>query len=224
MEMPKRLSKIGALEHTDHYHLPVDATCYFWGEYTPPKYVNGKPWDYSATNQLIYNFKKKKGQPGRQFKDKAIVQVANAFSTLWQWDKLLKFRPVLIPIPPSKARNDPMYDDRMSDMLNRLATLSKHELDIRDCLSFDGSCSASHESNERPSPERLFQALSFDENVGRPKEKPGLILLFDDMLTSGAHYVAATRRLALHFPNVKVAGQFIARRRIPDAADEFETL
>jgi len=62
MMMPPRLTVIGDLERPDHRYLPPDAQ-YFWGEYTPYEHTQGKRWDYSPTNRLIANFKKKPRPP-----------------------------------------------------------------------------------------------------------------------------------------------------------------
>ena len=59
MKMPPRLTVVGDLERPDHSHLPAEAVCYCWGEYTPSKHIDGPAWNYSATNQLVSNFKKK---------------------------------------------------------------------------------------------------------------------------------------------------------------------
>lgn len=220
MTMPPRLTIVGDLERPDHYHLPTDATCYFWGEYTPYEHTQGKKWDYSPTNRLIANFKKKMDRRGRsewQYKVLAIAQVARKFAASWKWDELhAQHRVALIPIPPSKARNDPMYDPRMMDMLTQLAGYAAQPLDIRDCLSFSGAHAASHETQDRPSPDDLYAALALDPATGRLGQSPGAIFLFDDMLTSGAHYQAVTRKLAEVFPNVPVVGNFIARRILPN--------
>jgi predicted amidophosphoribosyltransferase len=47
--------------------------------------------------------------------------------------------------------------------------------------------------------------------------------LFDDVLTTGAHFRAASAALQQSFPGVKIIGLFIARR-VPEAVDfdEFE--
>jgi len=43
-----------------------------------------------------------------------------------------------------------------------------------------------------------------------------MIFLFDDLLTTGAHYIATTRKLRDIFPGVRIVGNFIARRCIPN--------
>jgi predicted amidophosphoribosyltransferase len=47
---------------------------------------------------------------------------------------------------------------------------------------------------------------------------PQAIGLFDDVLTTGAHFRAASNILQKAFPGVRVIGVFIARR-VPEAAD-----
>lgn len=220
MTMPERLTIVGDLERPDHYHLPADACCYFWGEYTRHADTGGRRWDYSPTNQLIANFKKRPNRQGCSdwhHKGRAINMVATCFSQSWQWGVLHeKYHPALIPMPPSKPRTDPLFDDRMSKVLTEMATQTGLPLDIRDCLTFSGRYAASHESEERPSPDELYADIAFDEIAGRRNDRPGVIYLFDDMLTTGAHYVAATRKLADVFPGVPIVGNFIARRRIPN--------
>lgn len=218
--MPTRITVVGDLERGDHFHLTQDATCYFWGEYTPAKHLAGPPWEYSETNHLILNFKKKldrKGHADWRYKIEAINKAATGFARLWKWNVLHEqHRVALIPIPPSKARTDPMFDPRMLDMLTAVASQAGLPLDIRDCLSFSGAYAASHDTDDRPSPDQLFSELTFDPVNGKSDSQPGLIFLFDDLLTTGAHYVAVSRKLNEHFPGVKVVGNFIARRCFPN--------
>ncbi|MCY1199109.1 hypothetical protein D9M72_105040 [compost metagenome] len=228
MTMPPRLAVVGDLERPDHFHLPKDATCYFWGEYTPYEHTNGKKWNFSPTNQLVSNFKKKldrRGQFDWKYKRVAINEVAVGFSQFWKWGNLHEqHRVALIPIPPSKARGDPMFDPRMLEMLTAVAGRAQVNLDIRDCLTFSGAYAASHETDDRPTPDELYNELSFDNAAGKAGDPPGLIFLFDDMLTTGAHYVATTRKLAQIFPGVQIVGNFIARRIVPNPFAEFDDI
>jgi hypothetical protein len=137
-------------------------------------------------------------------------------------------RVMLVPIPPSKARGNPVYDPRMNEILLAIGRNLGVQLDIRDCLSFSGQYGASHETDDRPTPDQLHEDLTFDPVVGRLAEQPGLIFVFDDMLTSGAHYLAATHRLSEHFPGVQVVGNFVAHRILPNPfanlVDEFDVV
>jgi hypothetical protein len=227
MTLPPRLTVVGELERPDHSLLPEGATCYFWGEYTP-----SKSWDYSPTNQLIGNLKKsmeRAGRPEWRYKHEAIQRVGYAFSRMWRWQTLLEqHRVALIPIPPSKARTDPLFDPRMVQILRAIEQCLSTGLDIRDCLSFSGANMPSHLSADRPTPDQLYADLTFDPIAGRVQEQPSVILIFDDMLTSGAHYRAVTRRLAEHFPAAHMIGNFVARRRpqnpFADIINDFDDL
>lgn len=218
--MPPRLTEVGARERPDHYYLPEEARCFFWGEYTPYEHTDGKKWDFSATNQLLSNFKKKmerRAQADWKYKVAATQRIAEAFSAFWKWADLhAQHQVALVPVPPSKARESAGYDPRMMEVLQGIATSTRLPLDIRDCLSFSGRYAASHESTDRPSPEDLFRELRFDAAVGQPQRQPRVIFLFDDMLTTGAHYVAVSRVLARQFPGVEIIGNFVARRAVPD--------
>lgn len=219
MTMPPRLSVIGDLERPDHCHLTSTHRCYFWGEYTSHEHTNGQRWRYSPTNQLIGNFKKKMdriGQTDWHYKLEAIDRIAHAFSGMWRWHDLQARRPALIPMPPSRARTDPLYDPRMLDVLSLIAHNVKLPLDIRDCLGFDGSIEASHEADYRPSPGDLYECLSIDTVASRSDCPPGIIFLFDDVLTTGGHFVAAAKRLTEAFPGIEIIGNFVARRRFPN--------
>jgi predicted amidophosphoribosyltransferase len=200
--------------------------CFFWGEYTPYEHTNGKKWNFSDTNQLISNLKKKmdrNGTPEWRHKQKAIQQVATQFAASINWRGLHNDDKVaVIPIPPSKARTDAMFDPRMLQIAQSIAALTGLPLDIRDCLSFSGAYAASHETDDRPSPDDLYGELTFNSAVGKPAHRPGKIVLLDDMLTTGAHYVATTRKLAEVFPNVEAIGAFVARRIVPNPFADFD--
>lgn len=216
MRMPERLTLVGDLERPDHYHLPADAACLFWGEYTPYEHTGGKKWNYSATNRLMSNFKMRMdrvGQTGWHYKAEAIQTVVRALANMWLWaDVMRQHQLAVVPVPPSKARTDPMYDPRMLQVLQGIAQQSGLPLDIRDCLSFSGANVASHVAGSRPTPDQLYQDLTIDPVAANAANQPDVIVILDDMLTTGAHYAAVARKLREHFPNAHMIGMFVARR------------
>lgn len=226
--MPSRLGEIGEQQRADHYHLPADAVCYHWGEYTPYEHTNGKLWNYSPTNRLIANFKKspdRRGTSEWQYKEQAIERVATAFSRLVNWHNATKASgTAIVPIPPSKSRGHPLFDDRMMRMLARVEQLTRLPLDVRDCLSFSGANAASHQESNRPTPDALYNDLQIDDATGGLAEPPTRILVFDDVLTSAAHFVATSRKLNDAFPQAKIIGFFIARRVLPNPFEDFDAL
>lgn len=207
---PQRLTQVDDLIRPDHYHLTADDTCYFLGEYTARA-----DYSVSATNSLIFNFKKsltKRGEYQWRYKEQAIRQSAEAFRRAINdaWFNSA----TLIPIPPSKSRTDPLYDDRLTRMLRAIRT--QPPLDIRELIVQKASTDAVHHSDTRLRPEALEALYEIDQKLTAPT--PNVIGLFDDVLTTGAHFKAAQSILQKTFPGVRVIGLLIARR-VPETID-----
>jgi predicted amidophosphoribosyltransferase len=120
----------------------------------------------------------------------------------------------LIPMPPSKAQDDPLYDDRLTRMLT--AIRPQPPLDIREIIVQKTSTGAAHHSDARPRPETLEALYTLNPRWLVPT--PTVIGLFDDVLTTGAHFKAAQSLLNKAFPGVRIIGLFIARR-VPGTMD-----
>ena len=113
---PQRLTKIDDLIRPDHSYLTDADSCYFLGEYTARK-----GYAFSPGNNLVLNFKKSvatRGTAQWQHKERAIQEIAAAFRSALP-EKFLSTA-TLVPIPPSKAKTDPLYDDRMTRMLRAI--------------------------------------------------------------------------------------------------------
>jgi predicted amidophosphoribosyltransferase len=207
---PQRLTKIDDLIRPDHYYLTPDDDCYFLGEYTARK-----GYAFSATNQLVLNFKKSlktRGAPQWRHKDRAIEEAASAFraSINAKWLNTA----TLVPVPPSKAKADPLYDNRLVRMLQ--AIRRQPSLDVRELIVQRANMEAAHDQLTRPKPDEIEANYEIDANLCNPA--PQIIGLFDDVLTTGAHFRAAANVLRGAFPDVRIIGVFIARR-VPEASD-----
>ncbi|WP_223272299.1 hypothetical protein [Sulfurirhabdus autotrophica] len=212
--MARRILKIDALVLPDHYYLDEQDICYYAGEYTA-----GEGHAYSETNQLIHNFKKtvdKRGTAQWQYKERAIQRAANIFRAAIKSDMPITF----VPIPPSKARNDPMYDDRMVRLLQAIC-MGRYS-DIRELVVQAQSLEAAHLSSTRPTPDELVTNYLVDDRLVEPP--PTTIFVVDDVLTTGCHFKAVKRVLAERFPAADIIGLFIARR-VPKSVDlDFDIL
>lgn len=156
---------------------PIRDQCYFLREYT-----SGRGYAHSETNRLIHNLKKppdRRGRPEWRYKELAIQQVAREFRDNLDLARLQ--RVTLVPMPPSKARGDPLYDDRMLRVLRAMDVEAQ-----------------------------LVAKLRIDGTLVIPP--PESIAVVDDVLTTGAHFVAAKTLLAAQFPRAAVRGLFAARR------------
>lgn len=217
--MRQRLQLIGGVERHQHFYLRPEHKCYFWGEYTPWEYTKGLKWEYSETNRLIADFKApafQRGDPDWVRKHEAIERISSAFSGFWKWSALAE-RCMLIPIPPSRARLDPLFDDRMTQVLRRISSLAGAPLDVREAIVSDGLAPTSHTATKRPKLDDLLKSLALSS---LPAAAPKYIYLFDDVLTTGAHFVACSLLLKEAFPNAAIVGNFVARCARPDPGSE----
>lgn len=185
-------------------HLTAADQCYFLREYTA-----GRGYAGSETNHLILNLKKppdRRGKPEWRYKERAIEQVAREFRASVNLSALR--RVTLVPMPPSKAKSDPLYDDRMLQVLRAVDV--EGQLDIRELLLCALSMPAAHLTAQRPTIAQLIANFVVDNTLAEPA--PTTIALVDDVLTTGAHFVAAKTALAARFAGVPIRGLFVARR------------
>ena len=205
-----RFTLVDDLTRPDHPYLTVSDRCYFLGEYTARQ-----GYSYSATNSLILNIKKsveRRNRPDWRYKERAIRQTAEAFRRNLNPEALDRL--TFVPVPPSKARDDPLHDDRLTRMLRAIP--SEPPLDVRELIVQIRSTEAAHGLDVRPGPQEIASLYRIDDNESDPT--PQRIAVVDDMLTTGAHYRAAHSVLSARFPAARVIGLFIARR-VPDSAD-----
>lgn len=207
---PVNLTAIDQLTRPDHSYLTEQDRCYFLGEYTARK-----GFAYSDTNSLILNLKKpmdRQGRPEWVHKGRAILRAAKALRNAINNDWLESA--TFVPIPPSKAKGDPMHDDRMTKIIERIIT--SDPVDCREVIVQAESTDAAHESDHRPGPAEIAALYSIDEDLAEPP--PAKIVILDDVLTTGSHFKAAQSVLAARFPEIPIVGCFVARR-VPEAID-----
>ncbi|MBI3137854.1 MAG: hypothetical protein HYZ15_04645 [Sphingobacteriales bacterium] len=203
-----RLLKIDELVIAEHYHLNVGDECYYFMEYE-----SRAGYSASEANNLISNFKKSmsfKGHASWKYKTRAIVTIANIFQ-----ESLADFidfeETTLVPIPPSKNKSNADHDDRMLKTLNQFNIHLNG--DVRELILMREDMQAAHESQNRPSPQELKENMIINEEASA--DLGDTVILFDDVLTTGAHFIACKNLIQERFPEKKVIGIFVARRKIP---------
>lgn len=199
-----KLRTVGDIERPDHYYLNPGDECAFFGEYTARK-----GWRHSTTNGIITNLKKsveKRGTAEWQYKERAIAQVAALIRANLAADVLPNI--TIVPAPPSRAPTDPLYDDRVE----RIARCIGAGIDVRCLLSTAQSRDAAHLSDDRPGPDALEQGLLWNQQEANRRAVGNIIIVLDDVLVTGATFVACSRVLKRAYPAVSVYGLFVARR------------
>lgn len=202
-----QLSEIDDSNRDDHSRLTSADECYYFLEYT-----SGRDYSFSKANQIIANLKKKpsrRGLPEYQYKLQVIRQASATFKGALNPTWLE--RATLVPVPGSKARDHPEYDDRME----RVCTGIQQGLDVRNLVIQTETIIAAHEAGEgqRPSVQDLLGIYEIDEGLSDPA--PTSIAIFDDVLTAGTHFRAMQMVLQQRFPDADICGMFIARRVFP---------
>src|SRR5579872_4970093 len=111
-----------------HSALSSTDECYFLWEYMA---YGG--YDYGIGNELIKNIKKpidRKGTPEWKWKEFAIREIAVELAAALP--AVIDFAATtLIPIPPSKCRSNPLYDDRLLRILRLACPV---DADIRELI------------------------------------------------------------------------------------------
>jgi hypothetical protein len=202
--MALRLQKIDDTNRRDHYYLAEEDECYYLYEYTA-----GAGWQGGATNQLIHNLQKKKGDGGYHYKAPAIAQCATDLSRAINAKWLAGA--TLVPVPPSKNKGDPLFDDRMVQVCR--AIRSPGPSDVREMVEQINSTDT-FKGGHRQSPDELqdnYRIVANELALAHPT-----IGVVDDVLTTGSHFKAVKTKILAERPDAKVVGFFVARRAIPN--------
>jgi len=113
-----------------------------------------------------------------------------------------------------------MYDDRLLRIVNVMTT--GLDSDVRELVIQTRDMPAAHEvpkGTPRLRPTDWYDAYTIDERLAEPT--PRNILVVDDVLTAGAHFVGIKRRLRERFPTMgSIIGCFYARRAVQPPTDD----
>ena len=137
-----------------------------------------------------------------RYKEQAIQRAASAFRRALGTDPLSSL--VFVPIP--------LYDDRVTRMLRAIGP--DGTVDVRELIIQTKSTDAVHSRQTRPTPPQIQDQYRIDEAL--TISEPAFIAIVDDVLTTGAHFRAASAVLTARFPAVRIVGLFIPRR-VPGA-------
>jgi hypothetical protein len=186
---------------------PADSCFYVW-EYMSHLWESGKPRpDYTQypANNLISNLQiPVSSQPNRIYwKNKAVQYAARAISTLLP-ESWRRANATFVPVPPSKLESDPEYDPRLLDILRAVRPKLP---DIRSLVTLNSEGFDSKQKGVRPADRAQHYCINDDG----PGSEPKVLVLFDDILTTGCHFKAMEMVLGERFPDTTIFGLFLAR-------------
>lgn len=191
----------------EHSHLRTTDECYYMYDYFPRQ-----PYDFSPGNSLICNLKKsvgKKDEPVYRHKISAISDAIMLMKrhTFPYLNYAHKSPFTIVPIPPSKTLHHPLHDDRMWQIAQN--SVAGYEHNAVPLLTLTQDRSPSHENGQRPKPKALKQLLTLETGLF-PELHPTLVLI-DDVITNGTHFVACKDLILEALPEKTIIGVFLAR-------------
>lgn len=206
---PKRFTKIDPLLRPDHSFLRETDSCYFLGEYTARK-----GYSFSPTNNLIINIKKpmtKRDSPEWRHKARNIDIASRALNEAMSEADLDQY--TFVPAPSSKSKSDSEYDDRLIKILTK--AFAGRNVDIREAITTKESRDSFHNDAVRD-PLALRESWALDESLLSDMREN--ILVFDDVITTGCHFRAASDLISSIGFASPIHGIFLARR-VPQTMD-----
>jgi hypothetical protein len=200
------LTKVDELLREDHFYLDADDHCYCLREYTA-----GAGFGHSSTNDLIFNLKKpmdRRDRPEWRYKSWAIEKCADELIAAIRANKWVLDGALLVPAPPSKTKVHPLHDDRILQVTRRIG--SALSLEVAELLENRMDREPQHASKTKRNIQAQIENLRF--NGAALATPPAGIILVDDVLTTGATFVACKDVLQRSMDGVRVLGLFVARR------------
>lgn len=204
------LVKLAAEDMHVHSYLDSSDVIFYFEEFTSEGGFVGKG------NSIIKNVRKsidKKGTDEWHHKERAIVAVAHSIATEMNNNKV-QGKVCWIPIPPSKIRTDPLFDDRTYRMLAfaiAASTTRKHF--VHDVLYQKSNRESFSSTVDKRIVSELASNYLMNDMPNYLPEKD-TIIIFDDLLTTGCHFKAVEQVVLSRYPNANVIGVFVARRVI----------
>lgn len=223
-KIPRDLFIVDEAVRDEYRYIEDGDSCfYIWERMSQLWKPGSERPDYTQypVNGLISNLQilpsLRSTQPRRYYwKERAIAYAASALAALIPevWREGATF----VPIPPSKPTNDPEYDDRLLVVLKAVRPKLR---DIRPLIVLDEDCG--FDSRQKGlSPAEREEHYSIDEDYVAPE--PDVVILFDDVLTTGSHYKAIESVVRDRFPQLTVLGLFLARAVRPPEDEDFLSL
>lgn len=190
--------------------LADDDVCYYYLVRT------SEGFRASKANSRIANFKKSPKYAGDptvwRYKEREILNFADDVCGFLQNPRIAEAiaayeHPVIVPMPTSVPKDRPGHDDRL-ERLCRIVAGRIDGLGFEDPLDAREATAASHAGGTRS-----VEAIKGNMVFRGFSATPDLVVLVDDVITTGAHYVACRDVVKRFAPDAQVIGLFLALHR-----------
>lgn len=173
-------------------------------------YTPGQGYRYSETNQQILNLKIAVPPPQSRevYKNNAISLFAQELVELFTSSDS-RYSYILTPMPPSKMETHPNFDDRI-ERVGKIVAQRCPRVHYIKLLRAARNCEAAHLTDSGRSAAIYHDSMEIIPGATLGG-LPHIIIILDDVLTSGAHFVAARQHLTSKFPSNQVIGIFWAK-------------
>ncbi len=216
-----KLRRIGDYEKGEHSYLTEDDICLYFGEYTPTGESGRPAWSLSKANSIVLNLKKSPSKKGTPEWEHKLATIRSLGRIILKNLKAVDLQSLtFVPAPPSKANDDPDYDPRMLQVAKAIG----NDVDARPILMTVSSRESASLSEKSRSVDSIKSNTCIDESQVELRPVSKTIIVIDDMITTGATFIACKRLLMERFGDVEVYGLFIVRRVPLDSSEDFGDL
>jgi len=126
---------------------------------------------------------------------------------------------VFVPMPTSKPRSSPKFDSRLEDVLQIV-----HEKTGQRIGRNLGTIQAMESFHHSDSPRRVDEIALNIDFTPFDTPIPSMVVLIDDVVTTGAHFLACSNIIKRHHADIYIVGLFFAKTIWPMSYDdEIET-
>lgn len=178
------------------------------------EYHSGLGCEGAGCNSLIFNLKKTPDKINTvewDYKQAAITTIAALITKLMEKNGTEVAKIYWIPVPPSKIEEDPMFDDRVHEILKLAQEKCTNKNNIvANVVKQTSNRAASATSRQTRNPNSLIANYEMDDITDYNPETD-IIIIFDDVLTTGCHFKAVKSLILGKYEDSNIIGIFVAK-------------